>query len=435
MAIDHSESGFGQSKDSGGQPQVFVTTHWSVVLAAGDQKSPQADAAIEILCRTYWYPIYAYVRRRGYAEADAKDVTQGFFQHLLERSAFQRLSPEKGKFRSFLLAALNYFISDDRDRTFSQKRGGGKVFISLDAQEAEERYRSESVTRDSPDRIFEQCWALTLLDQVMMQLKSEFVRAGKVALWERLSCFLVENRRAGTRADAARDLGLTEEAVKKTVHEESRRTEEQRQRAVKSEEEMRAQLYGANMNLAQQAWEQNNIARLEQLLEETKDYSDRGFEWFYWKKQLKQERWSFRTQGTTDDHPRIQLVAFSPNGQTVLGWGENQEFRLWDLSTGRETLALHGTRPAFSPDGFQLVFGRGNSVVIWDLKETAQPHEVLPSGGPENRTPPKGGAKSMVSPDRRMAELDATGPVLGALFSPDGRFILTAGNRDRTARV
>ncbi|MBM3883429.1 MAG: hypothetical protein FJ387_27605 [Verrucomicrobia bacterium] len=119
---------------------VFATTHWSVVLAAGDPSSPQAAEALEMLCRTYWYPLYAYVRRHGYEVADAQDLTQGFFAHILSRGFLKRASPSKGKFRSFVLGALKYFLADEWAKLRAQKRGGGSVPVFLDAQTAVARY-------------------------------------------------------------------------------------------------------------------------------------------------------------------------------------------------------------------------------------------------------------------------------------------------------
>jgi len=142
----------------------FATTHCSVVLAARESVAPQAASALEKLCRTYWYPLYAYLRRRGYGEHDSQDFTQGFFAHLFERDWLQRVAREKGRFRSFLLASLNYFLADQRDRANAQKRGGGLPIISFDAREAEECYRLEPVDERSPDKLFERRWAMALLD-------------------------------------------------------------------------------------------------------------------------------------------------------------------------------------------------------------------------------------------------------------------------------
>jgi RNA polymerase sigma-70 factor (ECF subfamily) len=146
---------------------VFATTHWSVVLAAGKENTPQSAAALEQLCRTYWYPLYAYVRRRGYGREDAEDLTQGFVLELLERNSFARACSDKGRFRSFLLAGLSYFLANQRERATAQKRGGGKPVLSFDAQAAEQRYALEAADDRSPDRLFEQQWALALLDEVL----------------------------------------------------------------------------------------------------------------------------------------------------------------------------------------------------------------------------------------------------------------------------
>ena len=210
------------------QPQptsggIFATTHWSVVLAAREPDAPQAAAALEKLCRTYWYPLYAYLRRRGYGEHDAQDLTQGFFEHLFERDWLQNVARDKGRFRSFLRASLNYFLADQRDRANAQKRGGGRPIISFDAHEAEERYRLEPVDERSPDKLFERRWAMTLLDQVLARLAQEFSDAGKRELFNRLQPFLVEGSSEKTYAEIAREAGMTEEALKKAVQRMRRR--------------------------------------------------------------------------------------------------------------------------------------------------------------------------------------------------------------------
>src|SRR2546425_494954 len=133
----------------------FTTTHWSVVLMAGQSASPQAEAALERLCRTYWYPLYAYVRRQGHSPQDAQDLTQEFFARLLEKNYLGSVEREKGKFRSFLLAALNHFLANERDRARAAKRGGGKPLISLDDETAEDLYRLEPASNLSPELAFE----------------------------------------------------------------------------------------------------------------------------------------------------------------------------------------------------------------------------------------------------------------------------------------
>jgi len=207
---------------SAGRP-MFTTTHWSVVLAAGRTNEPQSAAALETLCRTYWYPLYAYLRRRGQGEHDAQDLIQGFFVQLLERDWLQGVEQQKGRFRSFLLASLNYYMADERDRATAQKRGGGRALISLDAQEAEERYRLEPVDDRSPDKLFERRWAMALLDQVLARLAREFADAGKGELFERLQPFLVAGGEAKTYSQVAVEAGLSEEAFKKAVQRMRRR--------------------------------------------------------------------------------------------------------------------------------------------------------------------------------------------------------------------
>ncbi len=206
-----------------GANRIFATTHWSVILAAKTGDSPSAQEALEKLCRTYWYPIYAYLRRRGCGEDDAQDLTQGFFAQLLERRSIQGVEREKGKFRSFLLASLNYFLADERDRVNAQKRGGGRQILSLDTQEAEQRYRLEPVDERSPDKLFERRWAMTLLDQVLARLGQEFADAGKRELFERLQAFLVEGTGDKTFAQLAQEVAMTEEAVKKAAQRMRRR--------------------------------------------------------------------------------------------------------------------------------------------------------------------------------------------------------------------
>ena len=198
---------------------LFTTTHWSVVLATANQDSPQGAAALEKLCRTYWYPLYCYVRRHGYGHEDAQDLTQGFLLQLLERHSLARVDASKGRFRSFLLAGLNYFLSDARDRAAAQKRGGGQPTLSfMDTRDADERYRLEPVDERSPDKLFERRWALTLLDQVLARLEQEFREAGKLELFQRLRVFLVAGEGEESYAGVGGELGMSGEAVKKAVH-------------------------------------------------------------------------------------------------------------------------------------------------------------------------------------------------------------------------
>ena len=205
----------------------FTTTHWSVVLAAGNSTSPTADAALERLCVTYRYPLYAYLRRKGYTEHDAEDLTQGFFARLLERHAFRSVTPNRGaKFRTFLLTALNHFATDERDRQQAQKRGGGKKLLSFDAQRDEERYCLEPGHEETPEKLFERRWALALLDSALAALEQEYRRTGKTAVFEQLRGALVEGVLEQSYAQAGAQIGMTEEGVKKAAQRLRRRYQE-----------------------------------------------------------------------------------------------------------------------------------------------------------------------------------------------------------------
>jgi DNA-directed RNA polymerase specialized sigma24 family protein len=173
-----------------GIPRDFTTTHWSVVLAASEGVSPQAAQALEKLCRIYWFPLYAHARRRGQGAHDAQDSVQGFFAQLLRGNFLENVGPQKGRFRSFLLASLNHFLSDEWDKARAQKRGGGQMFISLDDQNAEELYRLEPASAAPAESIFDQRWALTLLAQALAQLREEFAAAGKIHEFDHLKIFL-----------------------------------------------------------------------------------------------------------------------------------------------------------------------------------------------------------------------------------------------------
>jgi RNA polymerase sigma-70 factor (ECF subfamily) len=196
---------------------VFATTHWSIILAAADQEAPGATAALEALCRTYWYPLYAYVRRDGLSAEDAQDLTQEFFASLLRRNSLTRVAPEKGRFRFFLLAAMRHFLSDQRDRAQTIKRGGRATILSMDAQDAEERYRLEPVDRLDAEKIYERRWAMTLLEQALVRLRDEMAAAGKAELFERLKGFVAGDREVRCGRVSAQ-LGLSESATKSAVH-------------------------------------------------------------------------------------------------------------------------------------------------------------------------------------------------------------------------
>ena len=202
--------------DAVGQP-LFATTHWSVVLAAANQKSPEAAIALERLCRTYWYPLYAYVRRQGYGPADAQDLTQEFFARLLVRNSLAGVAPHRGKFRSFLLVTLRHFLSDQRDWASAAKRGGGRQVLSLDAEEAEGRYCLEPVDGLDAEKIYERRWAMTLLGQAWTRLREESAAHGKLQQFECLAEF-VAGEAEMTCVAAAPELGLSESAMRSAVH-------------------------------------------------------------------------------------------------------------------------------------------------------------------------------------------------------------------------
>ena len=198
--------------------QCFATTHWSVVLAAGRGDSPQAAEALERLCRTYWYPLYAYVRRRGYRPEDAQDLTQAFFAHLLGKQAIEHLEREGGKFRSFLLTALNHFLVNEWERQRAEKRDERKVVFSLDELQPEKRYQFEPTDEVTPEMFFERRWAATLLEQVMDRLRDEYVRESKAELFQRLQPCLTGAEEMLPYAELATRLGMTENAVKMAVY-------------------------------------------------------------------------------------------------------------------------------------------------------------------------------------------------------------------------
>lgn len=196
----------------------FSTTHWSMVLAAGDFASAGSREALERLCRTYWFPLYTYLRRRGCDTHQAEDCTQAFFAALLQRGGLGQASPERGRFRSFLLSSLNHFLADERDRAGAQKRGGGKDVVSLDLGDAETRYRLEPAHELTPEKLFEKSWSLTVLNNAMTRLRAEFAEAGKLAIFECLKPHLPAGRGPSSYQEAAAALGLTEGAVKTAVH-------------------------------------------------------------------------------------------------------------------------------------------------------------------------------------------------------------------------
>jgi RNA polymerase sigma factor (sigma-70 family) len=214
------------TEDPDSEPQVhggvFSTTHWSVVLAAGQQESLEAADALETLCRTYWYPLYAYIRRRGHEVQDAEDLTQEFFSRLLRKDYLARADPHKGRFRSFLLVAVNHFLANEWDRAKAAKRGGQVTFLSLD-DAAEQRYLEEPATELSPERIYEQSWAVALLGKAFGRLRGECAASGKANRFDQLKVLLIGEELSVTYAELAATLGTTEAALKMTVQRLRRR--------------------------------------------------------------------------------------------------------------------------------------------------------------------------------------------------------------------
>jgi len=212
------------SAESGrGERGRFATTQWSLVLAAGKRDSAGAAEALAHLCSLYWYPIFAFVRRQGHSADDAQDLTQGFFTRLIEKGDLGDADRSRGRFRSFLLTACQHFLSNERDREHALKRGGGLLPVSLDVAVAEGRYERALAHSETPEHLYNRQWCLTLLECVLDSLRDEYVAAGSGPVFERLRHFLTVDENAGTHADAADDLGMTETAVKVAVHRLRRR--------------------------------------------------------------------------------------------------------------------------------------------------------------------------------------------------------------------
>lgn len=198
-------------------PALFAATCWTMVIAAG-QNDPQGARALEQLCRTYWLPLYSYVRRQGCGPHDAQDLTQGFFARLLRLNSVAGVNPGRGKFRTFLLVSLNHYLSDERDRVRAGKRGGGQVIISLDETDAESRYLQIPCADMSPERLFDRRWALTVMEMALQRLRKEYESPGRQALFEALSAFLSSEAGAGAYDAVATKLGMSPGSVAVAVH-------------------------------------------------------------------------------------------------------------------------------------------------------------------------------------------------------------------------
>ncbi len=199
----------GKFREHGG----FDTTLWTVVLHAGQSESPHASAALDRLCRGYWYPLYVFVRRQGYDPDQAQDLTQEFFCCILRKNYLKAADPNRGRFRTFLLTCLKHFLADEWDRSQRQKRGGGATIFSLDAERAERRYKLDPADSLTPERAYKRRWAEELVEQVMTRLQGEFIKEGKADRFEAFKAFLVGDDPA-SQAEVGARLGLSESAVK-----------------------------------------------------------------------------------------------------------------------------------------------------------------------------------------------------------------------------
>ena len=208
----------GDSTAPTGSGAWFLTTHWSVVLSAQDRAGPRSGDALESLCRTYWYPLYAYARRAGHSPPDAEDLTQGFFARLLEKDYLKAAARDKGRFRTFLLVALKRYLANEWDRQHAQKRGGFALLVPIDQELAESRFASEPAHHLPADLLFDRQWAMTLLERSMTQLQQEYLASGRAQLFDYLRHCLARDEAALPYAEIAGRLKLTEAAVKMAVH-------------------------------------------------------------------------------------------------------------------------------------------------------------------------------------------------------------------------
>ena len=205
---------------------LFATTHWTTILAARDLALPGAGEALERLCRAYWYPLYTFVRRKGHSPPEAEDLTQAFFARFLAKNYLDGVAPEKGKFRTFLLASLSHFLANEWDKSQRLKRGGGVGLLPLDADRAEERYELEATAQETPERAYDRGWAEALLEIVLKRLRAEFESAGESSRFDELKRFLLGEPTVEGYALVAQRLGLSEQGVKSAVHRLRRRFRE-----------------------------------------------------------------------------------------------------------------------------------------------------------------------------------------------------------------
>jgi RNA polymerase sigma-70 factor (ECF subfamily) len=201
----------------------FTTTRWSVVLAAQRDSTPQAREALTQLCERYWHPLYAYLRRSGHGVDEAQDLTQAFFARILEKRTFREADPERGRFRSFLLASLKNFAANERERAHTKKRGGPIPPLSFEFETAEERYQIDPPDDETPETVFDKRWALTLLENVLERLRAEMAKSKQDNRFEQLKLFLTGEKAGVGYAELGTQLGMSEGAVKVAVHRLRRR--------------------------------------------------------------------------------------------------------------------------------------------------------------------------------------------------------------------
>ncbi len=211
---DPSGGDSGRESGGGGSSGRFMTTRWTMVVSAAGPQSPTSRQALEYLCRRYWFPLYAFIRRQGAGPQEAEDLTQGFLARLLEKRYLEQVDRSRGRFRTFLLTSLSHYLSNERDKTRAVKRGSGRPLVSFDAADAETRYLRQPVDTRSPEADFERKWAMTVLEIAIEKVRHQMLDAGRAELFESLKQCLSGQSDASTYAAIGRSLGMTEEAVK-----------------------------------------------------------------------------------------------------------------------------------------------------------------------------------------------------------------------------
>jgi RNA polymerase sigma factor (sigma-70 family) len=219
-------SGMATNEPSVDRSPLFATTRWSIVVSAGNKSSLNSRRALEALCETYWHPLYAYVRRRVTDVHEARDLTQAFFAELLEKNHVGAATPERGRFRAFLLTAFKHFLSREWEKARARKRGGGRAPISLDFDSADAGFRIEPAAGMTAEQCYEQQWAIALLGQIMERLESEFAQAGKARHFDELKGFIIGDHAGSSYAQAAARLRLTEAAARQAATRMRRRYRE-----------------------------------------------------------------------------------------------------------------------------------------------------------------------------------------------------------------